>query len=181
MVRPTALDDDGQMSSKLTVANPYAVPAGLLVAAVLGTIHAAFSLYWSTGGEWLAWSLGSSLRASFRGSEWVLAPVGLAKLAASLVPVALARWGWPGRRVTRLTCWSLALTLIAWGGANTVVGNFVLAGVIRSPGYDRPGMVGHAWLWDPLFLAWGVSLAVGLRQAVRPRVDRDRVSTRVRW
>ncbi len=23
-------------------------------------------------------------------------------------------------------------------------------------------MIGHAYLWDPLFLAWGVALAIGL-------------------
>ena len=26
-------------------------------------------------------------------------------------------------------------------------------------------MVGHAFLWDPLFLAWGLALAVGLAQS----------------
>ena len=53
--------------------------------------------------------------------------------------------------------------LVAWGGLNTVVGNLVLAGaIVPDGGFDRPGMVGHAFLWDPLFLAWGLALAVGL-------------------
>lgn len=38
-----------------------------------------------------------------------------------------------------------------WGGLNTAVGNLVLAGVIQpDSGFDRPGMIGHAYLWDPL-------------------------------
>ena len=54
--------------------------------------------------------------------------------------------------------------LVVWGGLNTVVGNLVLAGwIVPDGGYDRAGMIGHAWLWDPLFLAWGLALAVGLR------------------
>lgn len=43
------------------------------------------------------------------------------------------------------------------------MGNLVLAGVIRpESGFDRAGMIGHAYLWDPLFLAWGAALALGL-------------------
>jgi hypothetical protein len=44
-----------------------------------------------------------------------------------------------------------------------VVGNLVLVGAIRpTAGYDRLGMIGHAFMWDPLFLVWGVALAVGM-------------------
>ena len=136
---------------------------GLVPAAAFGTIHAAFSIYWSMGGTWLVWSLGSSLLARFAGLEWVLAPIGLAKLIAAVAPLVLARRGWPVRRLTRSACWLGALILIIWGGVNTVVGNLVLSSVIRpQSGYDRPGMIGHAYLWDPLFLAWGGALAAGL-------------------
>lgn len=139
------------------------VPAAFLLAAVLGAIHAGFSLFWSMGGTWLVWSLGSALQARFQGWEWVLAPIGLAKLVAALAPILMARAGWPARPLTRSACWSGAVVLIAWGGVNTVVGNLVLAAVIQpQSGYDRPGMIGHAFLWDPLFLCWGTALAVGL-------------------
>lgn len=140
-----------------------AVPAALITAGALGSLHAGFSLYWASGGTWLAWSLGSSLQESFQGREWLLVPIGLLKLLAGLAPIALARKGWPARRLTRAGCWLGAWVLIAWGGLNTVVGNLVLSGVIRpESGYDRPGMIGHAYLWDPLFLAWGTALALGL-------------------
>lgn len=60
-------------------------------------------------------------------------------------------------------CWLGAATLVVWGGANAVVGNLVIGGVIASTdGFDRAGMIGHAYLWDPLFLAWGVALVAGL-------------------
>ena len=45
--------------------------------------------------------------------------------------------GWQTRPLARSTCWLGALALVAWGGANTVVGNLVLAGAVRPQGgYD---------------------------------------------
>lgn len=46
---------------------------------------------------------------------------------------------------------------MVYGGLNTLVSGAVLAGIIRPEGgYDAIAMVGHAWLWDPLFFVWGV-------------------------
>ncbi len=98
------------------------VPAGLVAAGVFGAIHAGFSIYWSIGGTWLLSSLGSNLLTRFQGWEWILAPIGLAKLIGALAPIALARKGWPVRLLTRSACWLGTLALIAWGGVNTVVG-----------------------------------------------------------
>lgn len=159
-------------SSGLT--NGDAGRGSFIAAAVLGTIHAVFSIYWAAGGTWLVWSLGSSLLATFEGREWFLFPVGVVKLIAAASPLLLARWGWPGRRTTRAACWLGAGVLIIWGGVNAVVGNLVLAGVIQpEAGYDRPGMVGHAYLWDPLFLAWGVAVALGMFRSQRRVHVRD--------
>lgn len=139
-----------------------------MVAAALGGIHAGFSLYWAVGGTALVWSLGSDLAASFQGREWLLAPIGALKLLAAVVPLALAFWRWPARRLTRSACWFGAAVLIIWGGLNTVVANLVLTGAIQpQPDLDRPGMIGHAWLWDPLFLAWGAAVAIGLHTTRR--------------
>jgi hypothetical protein len=141
----------------------HAVPGGFVAAGALGAIHAGFSIYWAAGGTLLMWSVGSDLVASFRGRVWLLAPIGAMKLLGALVPFALARWAWPAPRVTRPACWFAASALMTWGGMNTVVANLVLAGAIQpSSGFDRPGMIGHAYLWDPLFLAWGVAVAIGL-------------------
>ncbi len=149
------------VTSEAQAARP--VPASLVVAATLGTLHAAVSLYWAAGGTALLWSLGTGMIQRFAGREWLLVPIGLTKLAVALTPLFLARSGWPAPRVTRAVCWLGAAGLVVWGGLNTVVGQLVLSGVIDPEGgYDRPGMLGHAWLWDPLFLLWGGALVVGL-------------------
>jgi hypothetical protein len=132
---------------------------------VLGSVHAGFSLYWGLGGEWLVGTLGRRMVDAFTGWEWLLLPIGLVKLIAAWVPEAAARAGWPARRLLRGACWAGSVALVLWGGANTVVGHLVLRGVIVADGeVDRLGMAGHAYLWDPLFLAWGLALAVGLRR-----------------
>lgn len=139
------------------------VPRGFVAASALGVIHAAFSIYWAAGGTLLVWSLGSDLVAGFQGREWLLAPVGAIKLIAALAPSVLAWWDWPARRVTRSACWVGAVALMIWGGLNTVVANLVLAGAFQpQSGFDRPGMIGHGYLWDPLFFAWGAAIAIGL-------------------
>lgn len=108
-------------------------------------------------------SLGADLIETFADSRWLLLPVGLAKIFAGLLPLMLERWGWPASHLSRSACWIGAIVLVFWGGANTIVGNLVLMRVITPEGgYDGPGMVGHAWLWDPLFLLWGASLVLAL-------------------
>lgn len=134
-----------------------------VVAGVLGTAHAAFSLYWGLGGGWLLSTLGERILDTFAGLEWVLIPVGLLKLAAAWLPALANSSGWPVARTSRIVAWLAVAVLVGWGGLNTVVGNLVVSGVIDPDGgYDRAGMIGHAFLWDPLFLAWGLALGVGL-------------------
>ncbi|WP_156384338.1 DUF3995 domain-containing protein [Marmoricola sp. Leaf446] len=143
------------------------VPAGLVVAAVAGTLHAAVSAYWGLGGDALLETLGRRVVEQFADARWVLLVVAAVKLAGALVPPLLARRGRLGRG-WRVLCWLGAAVLVLWGGLNTVVGGLVLSGVIDPDGgYDRPAMVGHALLWDPLFLVWGIALALGLRAHAR--------------
>lgn len=143
------------------------VPVGLVVAAVAGVLHAAVSTYWGLGGDALIETLGERVVAQFADARWLLLVVAAVKLAGALVPLVLARNGRLGRG-WRLLCWLGAAVLVVWGGLNTVVGSLVLAGAIRPEGgYDRPAMVGHALLWGPLFLLWGVALALGLRAYAR--------------
>lgn len=141
------------------------VGVAFVVAAASGLVHAGFSLYWAVGGDWLLDTLGERLSEHARTASGrvVLGGAALVKAFVALGPLLLARRGWPLPRVTRPVAWLSAALLTLWGAANTVVGQLVLAGAIRPDGgYDRPGMVGHAWLWDPLFLVWGVLLGVGL-------------------
>lgn len=141
---------------------PAPAVSALSVAAVVGVVHGAFSIYWGFGGSWLIGTLGENLVEMWREHAVLLLPVGAVKIIAALVPLLLLSH----RAMTwlRMLCWAGAVVLILWGGINTVTGNLVLAGVVTPDGgYDREGMIGHAWLWDPLFLVWGVALAVGLR------------------
>ncbi len=54
-----------------------------------------------------------------------------------------------------------------------MVANAALTGEL-GPVDELVAMRGHAWLWDPLFLAWGLALAVGLRQTRRRSAPRER-------
>ncbi|AIF41758.1 MULTISPECIES: DUF3995 domain-containing protein [Dermacoccus] len=134
-----------------------------VLAALAGVIHAAVTLYWALGERGLLWTMGDSFVAQFADIMWVLYPVALVKGVSAVAPLWLARRGWPLRRLTRPVCWVGSVVLVAWGGANTVLANAVLLGAVRPDGgFDRAAMIGHAWIWDPLFLVWGASLAAGL-------------------
>lgn len=143
------------------------VRAALLTAAVVGTVHGIFSIYWGFGGTWLVNTLGDDLVDLWQRHAVLLVPVGVVKVIAALLPLVLVK-GCAGpapwwHRALRYVSWAGAVLLILWGGVNTVTGNLVLGGVVvPDGGYDRAGMIGHAWLWDPLFLLWGVALGVGL-------------------
>ncbi|QKE84180.1 DUF3995 domain-containing protein [Arthrobacter sp. NEB 688] len=143
----------------------------LLVAAALGTAHALASLAWAAGSPVLASTLGEWAR-SWRAESPVaaglaLATIGLGKLAAAWVPVLAARRGGP-RHGLRLVAWLVAGALVAYGVANVVAANLALTGAL-GPVEDLAAVRGHAWLWDPLFLAWGLALGAGLRGARRRR------------
>ncbi|PWD51035.1 DUF3995 domain-containing protein [Serinibacter arcticus] len=153
------------MDDARTTAPPPSRPgrALLAAAAVVGLLHAAISAYWAAGGTWLLETLGERVLTTFDGRLWLLAPLVVVKAVAAVGPAWLDARRWPWRRVTRTLAWLAVVVLVGWGGANTVVGNLVLAGVVNDGGaIDRPAMIGHAWLWDPLFIVWGVLLACGL-------------------
>ncbi|GAB3268325.1 hypothetical protein GCM10027449_01560 [Sinomonas notoginsengisoli] len=129
----------------------------------LGSAHALVTFYWAGGGRWLVETLGPDLPARFADLAWVLAVIGVVKLACAAGPAVLDWLSWPAPKFWRPTCWAGAAVLVCWGGLNTIVGNLVLAGIVRpAGGFDRDAMVGHAWLWDPLFLAWGAALGLGM-------------------
>lgn len=165
---PTSASASAVVTGRALV--PRAARAAVVTAAALGLVHAGVSAFWMLGGTWLLETLGQRVLGTFDGRLWLLAPVVLVKVVAALAPLTLvagasgttgrsARW----RRPIRSLSWLGAAVLIAWGGANTVVSNLVLAGAVDPGGpIDRPAVIGHAWLWDPLFLAWGAALAVGL-------------------
>lgn len=136
-------------------------------AAVLGGVHALFSAYWALGGDWLLRTVGAWAVDLRDGSPMVavlgLGAIALVKAVAAAVPVLVAYGRLPWRRLWRTVSWIGGCFLIAYGGLNVIVSVAVLAGLITPEGgFDRPAMLGHAFLWDPLFALWGASLVASL-------------------
>ena len=132
-----------------------------IVAAICGLVHAAVSVYWALGGTALLATLGQTILTAVGDRIWLLWPVAAAKALIAVLPLVFDRTGWPP--LTRALGWLASAVLVVWGGLNTLVGNLVLGGIVSpAGGYDRDAMVGHAWLWDPLFLLWGLALLTGL-------------------
>ena len=139
----------------------------LVAAAVAGLIHAAFILYWALGGRWLLRTVGEwavdYAREAPVAAGMLLTTVAGVKCAVALVPLLASRGLLPRPRAWRGLAWLAAIVLIGYGAVNSVVGWIVLGGVVRPEGgFDRQAMTGHAYLWDPLFLVWGLLLGVGL-------------------
>lgn len=137
--------------------------AALLTCSVTGTVHGLVSLYWATGGGLLTSTISGQL-AAIDDARWLLFPVAAIKTGFALLPlVLLTRRCCRLRRTVRVLCWFGTAVLLLWGGTTTIIGNLVLAGFVHpASGYDRAAMIGHAWLWDPLFLLWGAALLIGL-------------------
>jgi hypothetical protein len=92
-----------------------------------------------------------------------LGAVAAAKLMGALVPIGVAYGRVPWPRFWRGMSWAGGVVLFVYGGVNTVVALAVLSGIVRpAGGYDAAAMKGHAYLWDPLFLAWGAALTLSL-------------------
>ena len=68
--------------------------------------------------------------------------------------------------------WLEAAILILYGGVLTAAGLLVQSGVIASGAdADQRALAWHAYLWDPLFLGWGLLVLVALA-TTRPTVSR---------
>lgn len=157
-------DNTGFMPSKPVIA--------FAVAGVIGVMHAGVSIYWGVGGDALLSTVGSVAdRFDDSSSRWLLIVVGVAKLAAALSVVALMPRR-PHIPLLRPMLWVVATALVTWGAVNTISASLLATGVLPRPAsYDSAATLGHALLWDPLFLAWGLSLATGLwltQPALRP-------------
>lgn len=139
----------------------------LSTAAAAGLLHAAFTLYWASGGRWLLSTVGA-WAVRLADSRPVVAAallgiVAVVKIAGSVVPVLVEAGRIRGRRRWRALEWAGAAVLIAYGLFNVTVAWGVLSGLITATGgYDHAAELGHAALWDPLFLLWGLLLVGGL-------------------
>jgi hypothetical protein len=146
--------------------------AAVRLACTAGVVHAAFSFYWALGGRWLlptvgAWAVDAAEEAPVT-AGFLLGAIGLVKLLAATIPVAVAAGRMPWPRLWRAVCWIGGSFLLVYGSANVAVSTAVLLGAITPHGgYDEDAMIGHALLWDPLFALWGVALLAWLRLSSR--------------
>ncbi|WP_225219032.1 DUF3995 domain-containing protein [Arthrobacter gallicola] len=107
------------------------------------------------------------------GAGLLLGGIAALKAAAAVVPVAVFYGKLPWPRIWRCLSWVGGLLLVAYGGANVLISGAVLAGVLRpAGGYNVEAMIGHAFLWDPLFLVWGAALTASLWLSATRRTPR---------
>jgi hypothetical protein len=93
----------------------------------------------------------------------VLGVVAVLKIAGAVIPLRIETRPCRARRVWRRLAAVAAVGLMVYGLVNVVISWAVLGGLVTPEGgYDREVQLGHAALWDPLFLLWGLLLAGGL-------------------
>ncbi len=153
---------------------PRHIAAG--AAAVAAFLSAACTLYWTLGGMALVSSLGPTIAKAARERSGATVALGVftvaLKTAAGFVALAFAgpkrdRIPPPARRTVRV----LGFVLAAYGTVGVIGASLGLAGVGDAATADRAGLWGHALLWDPWFVIWGVLLseaARGLRTTTAP-------------
>lgn len=144
---------------------PRLAKLGYFGTVLFGGVHAASSLYWGLGGDALIETVGQGA------VEWkenspllvplVLIPIGLVKVTAVAVPILNSRGRVPWPRLVRVASWLGALAIVLYGGAYATLAWLSLSGRFGEV-EDRVGLIGHAYLWDPLFAAWGLSLLLAL-------------------
>jgi len=139
----------------------------LWAALILGLVHAFWSFYWAFGGTWMLdtvgeWAVVSQLHEPVQ-TLFVLLGIGVVKTLAAVIPIAVEYDKLGGRRFWRLISWIGSLGLVVYGGIYAVTALLMLTGLVEATAaYDKPVMLGHALLWDPLFFFWGLSLAISL-------------------
>ncbi|WP_238009478.1 DUF3995 domain-containing protein [Dactylosporangium sp. AC04546] len=153
----------------------------LMGAAAAGLVHAGFSFYWALGGRWLLPTVGQWAVAYAREAPvtagLLLIVVAAVKCAVAILPVLASRRKLARPAVWRGLAWLAAIVLTGYGALNSVVAWLVLGGALRPEGgFERQAMIGHAYLWDPLFLVWGLLLGAGLLVGSTDRRKRARAA-----
>jgi hypothetical protein len=169
-------------------------------ASALAIASAGLSVFWTLGGTLLLDTVGGSIEELARTRSPAALALGtatsLAKIGAAVLALALVRpWGRSvPERVLLAANMLVSALLIAWGGANVLVGAVAITGVISpADGLDEHALRWHVFVWDPWFVVWGAALALALvacrresraktdaagRLAARRRVGRSDSATR---
>lgn len=138
-------------------------------AAVAGSLHAGWSAYWLMGGSLLLESVGqwAATTGDSRGSEItaMLAATMLLKLGAAWVPLLAENRILAGRKAWRTTSWIGAACITVYGLANIAASGAALLNVLPTAPDSRSAHLGHALLWGPLFVLWGIALLIALARS----------------
>lgn len=150
---------DGGTAPKPVNAARAGAPS-LLIATFVGLVHAGVTLYWASGGQFLLSTVSDRATSIFDGNEQWLYPVGAIKALFALLPLLYLLMRRKLNKA-RVVLGIGALVLILWGGINTVTANLNFFGVLES-GVGGNELIGHAFVWDPLFFVWGMAVVVFL-------------------
>lgn len=131
-------------------------------------LFAVVSFYWGCGGTFALETVGREAlelaKAGNVGVYLALWFVGFVKVGGGLLALALVQ-NW-GRRYFRhwmllLAGWGGTAVLLLYGGAQISVQLMVKSGILTPPGdMDWRGFYGHLYLWDPLFVVWGLLMGI---------------------
>lgn len=126
-----------------------------------GTLHSLATFYWSFGGELGLLTVGQwtlDLKSKYGSLVlFILFILGIFKLSATWMPLLLV---YKTNKFLMFISYIGAIILILHGGLNAFVGWLKFLNLL--PRQYIPSEIGQAFIWDPLFLIWGLSLLIFL-------------------
>jgi hypothetical protein len=141
-----------------------------LAAVILGLGFTAFNVYWALGfRDWLdtvfpAADLPGLAQTLTLPLQWlaIVAKTFAALLGLAAVPAVAGRLDRRLKIGLRSLAWAAAVAIVAWGVSQSAWFWLVKLGQASMAGWTRRAVNGHAYVWDPWFLLWGVALLVAL-------------------
>lgn len=128
---------------------------------VAGTLHSLATFYWSFGGTLGLLTVGQwtvDLKSNYGNLVLIILLIlGIFKLSATWMPLLLV---YKNNKLLMIISYIGAIILILHGGLNTFVGWLKFLNIL--PRKYTPSEIGQAFIWDPLFLIWGLSLLIFL-------------------
>lgn len=143
----------------------FAKKIAMLCFLIAGTLHALATFYWSFGGELGLSTVGNwtlDLKEKYHNYLLLMLFVlGVFKIIATWTPLIL---NYRNNVLIKIISYIGSIILIIHGGTNTLTGWLKILGVI--PTQFKLSTIGQAFIWDPLFLIWGLGLFVFLVSGV---------------
>ncbi|MDW8544448.1 DUF3995 domain-containing protein [Staphylococcus sp. mip270_02] len=135
---------------------------GLYLFLIAGSLHSLATFYWAFDGD-LGLTTVGYWTIEFKQNYGVkflivLLFVGLLKLTATWAPIMLI---FKENKLINIMSYIGGSFLIAYGSMNTISGWLKLLGVISVD--FKLSIIGQSFIWDPLFLLWGLGLLIFLK------------------